>query len=150
MKGDDLEFKTLTGLYAGAAGTVWPNLALVNSVQFSFDVWIRSIQLSTSLTIFPTDTGGIFVTIGQTGTPIAVGEGFKSVLAHITAPNSIAGPPAFALPSSKVSEKVFPGCGKFLPSSSTIALYMFANTTASVNALFAVASIVYSRIAAPR
>ncbi len=143
MKGDVLQSKTLTGIYAGAAATVYPALVQVNKVTWAFNIWVVSIQLSTSLTIFPTDTGGVFVTIDETASNPSVGEGFKSYLSHITAPNSIAGPPAFALPSSKVSEKTFGGCGKFVRSGSPVALYAFANTTASGNYLFAVASIVY-------
>lgn len=143
MKGDNLQSKTLTGIYAGAASSVYPSLVLVNKVVWSFNVWVVSIQLSTSLTIYPTDTGGVFVTIDETALTPSVGEGFKSVLAHITAPNSIAGPPAFALPSSKVSEKSFPDCGKFVRSGSPVSLYAFANTVASGNYLFAIASIVY-------
>jgi len=145
MKGDNLESKTLTGIYTGAASSVYPQLALVNSVTWAFNIWVVSIQLASSLTIYPTDTGGVFVTVDETARAPSVGEGFKSELAHITAPNSIAGPPAFALPSSKVSGVKFDGCGKFVRSSSPVSLYAFANTTASGNYLFAVASIVYRR-----
>lgn len=143
----NIELATLSGDYTGAAASVYPNLAFVAKQQWSWPVWITKIEFSTSLTIYPTDLGGMLVTLGkQSQNGLAVDPGLKSVVVHVTAPNSIAGPPAFALPSSKVSPISFDGCGYFLDAETPVSLYAFANTTASGNYLIGIASIQYRRV----
>ncbi len=141
-----IRLATLNGTYAGAAGTTYPALAFIAKQQWSFDVWVKKISFSTSLTIYPTDLGGMVITLGkQSENGLAIDPGLQSCIVHVTAPNSIAGPPAFALPSSKVSQISFDDCGFFLPSQTPISLYAFANTTASGNLLVGIASIQYRR-----
>lgn len=141
-----IRLATLSGTYTGAAATVYPTLAFIAQQVWTFDVWVKKISFSTSLTIYPTDIGGMVLTLGkQSPTGVAIDPGLQSCIVHVTAPNSIAGPPAFALPSSKVSQISFDECGFFLPSQTPISLYAFANTTASGNYLIGIASIQYRR-----
>lgn len=150
--------KTLTGIFAGSAGAVFPNLQLMLNpsgqaaqLKFNFAVWLLSIQMTTSLTVYPDvgnppGLGGIVVTIGQQPSSLSVDEGLESQTEHFTAANSIAGPPAFALPSSKVSTRDYPGCGRLLAPSEPISLYASANTNAAGNYLFAMCSIFYRTV----
>ncbi len=143
----EIELDTLTAApFTGSAAAVYPNLAYLGEITWAWPVWIVALQFSTSLTIYPSDLGGMLITFDQTAkTNIAVGRGLKSVIAHITAPNSLAGPPAIGVPSSKVSNITFNNCGYFLDANSPISLYAFANATAG-NYLFAITSIQYRRV----
>ena len=141
----NIELATLPGIFTGLASAVYPNLALVARKQWSWPVWITAVQFSTSLTIFPTDSGGMVLTLGkQLESGLAVDPGLSSVIAHITAPNSIPGVSPLAVPSSKVSNITFGGCGYLLNAETPLSLYAFANATAG-NFLFAIASIQYRR-----
>lgn len=136
-----IELVTLDGSFTGAAANVYPNAKLINFYAWAWDVWIVAVQFSTTLTIYPTDFAGMILTMDQLGDPVAIAPGLKSVIAHVTGPGSLAGPPAIPAPSSKVSNIVFGGCGYFLQANSPISIYAFANTTASGNSLYALASI---------
>ncbi len=151
----DIQSKTLAGSFTGSAAAVYPGLALVNSLKWNFDVWLVSIQFSTTLTIYPAnplaitevDCGGMIITLGkQPSSGISVGEGLNSVIEHITAPNSIASVTTpLANPSSKVSVIPFGGCGKFLRNGELVSLYAFAPAVVG-NFLFSVSSIQYRRV----
>lgn len=151
----DIQAKTLSGIFTGSASAVYPRLALVASLKFDWDVWIVSIQFSTSLTIYPADplsitsadTGGMIITLGkQPVSGIAVSEGLNSVIEHITAPNSFPSVTApVAVASSKVSVIPFGGCGKFLANGEPVSLYAFAPAVTG-NFLFSVSSIQYRRV----
>ena len=150
--------KTLTGIFTGSAGAVFPNLELMLNpdgngafVKFNFPVWIMSIQFSTTLTIFPDvgnppGLGGIVVTIGNQPDNLSIGEGLESQICHLTTANSVVGPPVVAQPSSKVSHIPYPGCGRLLEPSEPISLYAFANTNGAGNYLAAIASIFYRTV----
>ncbi len=140
-----IELATISGTFTGDAAAVYPSLKKVAERVWDFPLWITSIEFSTSLTVYPTDTAGMIVTMGKVNEPLSVGGGLSSVIAHITAPNSIAGPPAFALPSSKVSTIPFGGCGFLLESQTPISIYAFSNVTVAGNFLFAIASVQYRR-----
>lgn len=143
---NEIELVTLFGTFTGAATAVFPNLAFVAQKVFDWPVWITAIQFSTTLTVYPTDSGGMLLTLGkQSQNGLAVDTGLQSVIAHITAPNSLAGPPALGVPSSKVSNITFGDCGYYLTDQTPLSLYAFANTTASGNFLFAIASVQYRR-----
>ncbi len=75
----------------------------------------------------------------------AMGFARLSLLGVFLVAGFLAGPPAFALPSSKVSPISFDGCGFFLPSNTPISLYAFARVSLSGNFLAAIASIQYRR-----
>lgn len=140
----DIETATLAGIFTGAAAAVYPALALVTKKEWDWEIWITAIQFSTSLTIFPTDLGGMILTLGKQPLNLSVDPGLSSVIAHITAPNSISGASPLANPSSKVSNIVFGDCGYFLQAGAPLSLYAFANATAG-NYLFAISSIQYRR-----
>jgi hypothetical protein len=146
----DIEYKTLAGIFTGSAAAIYPNLALVGTpITWPFDIWLVSIQFSTSLTIFPasgnSNLGALVLTIGkQPVSGIAVSEGLASVGVHITAANSIGGASPLASPSSKVSVFPFGGCGKFMPNGQPVSLYGSADAT-SGNFLWSISSIGYRR-----
>lgn len=143
----EIELDTLTAApFTGSATAIYPQLAFLADRTWEWPVWIVALQFSTSLTIYPSNVGGMLITFDQTQrSNISVGSGLKSVIAHITAPNSLVGPPAIGVPSSKVSNITFNNCGYFLDAGSPISLYAFANATAG-NYLFAITSIQYRRV----
>lgn len=154
---DTIYTATINGVFAGSAGALFPNLALVNQQdgtpaqqQWDWDMWVESIQFSTTLTVFPsvnTNLSGMLLTVDkQNSGAISIAPGLKSVICHLTGPNSIAGPPAFALPSTKVSHIPFRRCGYLLKAQTPISLYAFADATAG-NVLAAVVSIQARRVA---
>jgi len=147
-----IELRTLAGSFTGSATALYPQLELVDKTEWSWDIYISSIQFSTSLVVYPsspadpTDMAGMVITLGKQSDPLAIGDGLESVITHFTQPNSIVGPPAFPLPSSKVSTIPFDGCGFFLPAKSPISLYAFGPVQTSGNLLDAIASIQYRRV----
>lgn len=133
------------GSFIGSATAVYPNLYFLGKRTWDYPVWIVALQFSTSLTVYPTDFGGLLITFGQTRTgQLAVGQGLQSVIAHVTAPNSLVGPPAIGVPSSKVSNITFGGCGYHLEQQKPISLYGFAAATTG-NSLFSITSIQYRK-----
>jgi hypothetical protein len=147
-----IELSTLAGSFAGDASAVYPQMMFVASVKWNWATWITLIEFSTSLTVFPSapvdlpgDLGGMAIVMGKSDQLLAIGQGLSSSIVHLTAPNSIAGPPSFALPSSKVSPIAFGGCGFELDANTPISLYAFARVNASGNFLNGVASIQYRR-----
>lgn len=147
-----IELSTLSGTFTGDAAAVYPQLKLVSSVKWAWSVWVTLIEFSTTLTVFPSapvdlpgDLGGMAIVLGKADPFLAVGQGLASVIIHVTAPNSIIGPPAFALPSSKVSPIAFGGCGFELEANTPVSLYAFARVNAAGNFLAGIASIQYRR-----
>lgn len=146
--GQELALATLVGTFTGSATAVYPQMNFIAKILWGFNVWVTQIEFSTSITLYPVDTlGGLAIIYGKADPVLAVDPGLQSVIVHQTAPNSIAGPPAFALPSSKVSPIAFGGCGLFIPASTPLSLYGFGNTSGSGNYMAAVASIQYRRAA---
>ncbi len=151
---EDIQSKTLFGSFTGAAGAVYPQLALVQSIVWQWPIWLVSIQFSTTLTIYPADPlnigvadcGGMLLTVGkQAVSGISISEGLKSVIAHITAPTGIASVTTpVAAPSSKVSVIPFSDCGKWLDPGEPVSLYAFAPAVTG-NFLLSVSSIQYRR-----
>ncbi len=147
-----IELSTLEGTFTGDANAVYPQMMFVDSVKWNWATWITLIEFSTSLTVFPSapvnlpgDLGGMAIVMGKSDPLLAIGQGLSSSIVHLTAPNSIVGPPAFALPSSKVSPIAFGGCGFELDANTPISLYAFARVNAGGNFLAGVASIQYRR-----
>jgi hypothetical protein len=140
-----IELATISATFTGSAAAVYPNLVWVAEEKWDWPVWVLGVQFSTSLSIFPTNLGGMVVTMGKTQkSGIAISPGLQSVIIHVTAPNSIAGPPAFAFPSSKVSHISFSDCGYYLDAQTPITIFAFADATAG-NYLIAEASVQYRR-----
>lgn len=142
----NIELRTLDGIFEGDPLAIYPRLKKIGAETWDWPVWVTAIQFSTTLTVFPSDLGGMLLTFGKIdGEYISVSQGLQSVICHLTAPNSITGTTPIAVPSSKVSNISFGGGGYYLPAKSPLTLFAFANTTADGNYLAAVASIQYRR-----
>ena len=146
MSRPDIQLDTLAGNFTGSAAANYPQLAIVAAAKYDWPIWVVAIQFSTSLTVFPSNPGAMLVTFGTSShnAPLAVGKGLRSVICHLTDPNSIAGGSPLPVPSSKVSNITFGDCGYALASGEEIQLWASADTAAG-NSLRAVTSIQYRR-----
>jgi len=142
-----VEFKTLFGRFQPDAGTatIYPSLRLISTLQIPQPYALVGLQLSSSLVIYGANFGGFFIVIGQTLAQLSVSQALNSPMSHITQPNSLTGPPAVAIPTSKVTSLSFGQFAYPLPAQTPISLYAFADATAG-NDLFAVCSLQLARM----
>jgi hypothetical protein len=133
--------QTLIAEFAGNAQAIYPQLALIGEpITFPINYILVGVQLSSSLVIFGTNKGGILLVVGQKRPKLTVSNSIQSIISHITNPNSLTGPPAIAVPTSKVTSLSFGAFGVPIPAGTPLSLYAFADGT-SGNDLFAICSL---------
>jgi hypothetical protein len=109
-------------------------------LKFSVNYALVGLQLSSSLTIFGANKGGIVLVVGQISQTLTVSNSLQTPISHITGPNSVSTPSIVAVPTSKVTSLSFGAFGLAIPAGTPVALYAFADATAG-NDLFAICSL---------
>ena len=136
-----IEFRTLIGEFTGSANAIYPTIVqIAPPLTFTVNYLLVGLQLSSSLTIFGANKGGIVLVIGQTRKALTISDALQTPITHISGPNSISSPSVVPIPTSKVTSLSFGAYGIGIPANTQVALYGFADAT-SGNDLFAICSL---------
>lgn len=136
-----VDLRTLVAEFAGSSDSIYPNIVRIGEpVKFTVNYALVGLQLSSSLTIFGANRGGIVLVVGNQPRRITLSNSVQTPITHITGPNSISTPSIVAVPTSKVTSLSFGAYGLAIPSGTPISLYAFADAT-SGNDLFAICSL---------
>lgn len=137
---DEIHFRDITAEFSGDAKAIYPSaVAIGQPVQFKENYALVGLQLSSSLTIYGSNKGGIFLLVGRYPKYVTISNALRLPISHISGPNSITAPD-IPIPASKVTSLSFGAFGVKVPSGTPLQLYAFADTT-SGNDLFAICSL---------
>lgn len=136
-----IELRTLVVAdWGGQADAIFPSAVLLDSIKFQQNYLLVGLELSSSLSIYGSNKGGLLLTVGKMPNKITISDALQSPISHITGPNSLTGPPVINIPTSKVSAMSFGAYGMPIPSGTPVNIYGFADATAN-NDLFAICSL---------
>src|SRR5580698_4009997 len=132
--------RTLVAEFAGDADAIFPNCVLLETLKFQQNYLLVGLELSSSLSIYGTNKGGVLLVIGKYPRKLTISDSIQTPITHITGPNSLSTPAVVNIPTSKVSPLSFGAYGIPIPSGTPVSLYGFADATAH-NDIFAICSL---------
>lgn len=146
LQGIDLNL--ILGEFAGEAQTVYPRFKRVGTTFRANTYYaLVGMELSSSLVIFG-GRGAMMVVIGKQSEYLDLSAALNAPIIHLTAENSVAGPPPLTVPTSKVTPLSFGAFGLPIPPMTPISLYACCDATAG-NDIFGVCSLQLIEVRAP-
>lgn len=142
-----ITLRTLIARFTGDANALFPQSVLLKTpegqtavLKFTESYALVGIQLTSSIVAFGPADAGLILVIGNEQRNLTISNSINSPISHITAPNSLVGPPALVIPTSKVTSLSFGSFAIPVPSGTPVALYGFMDATAG-NDIFAICSL---------
>ncbi len=135
-----LDLNMILGEFAGEAETVWPRFKRVgDTFKAGTSYALVGLELSSSIVVF-NGRGAIMVVIGKEDPYLTLSKAMAVPIIHLTDTNSLAGPPAIVVPTSKVTPLSYGAFGLYIPPNTPISLYASCDATDG-NSIFAACSL---------
>lgn len=143
-----IDLNLVLGEFTGSADAVYPRFARVGNVFRANTYYaLVGLELSSSMVVFG-GRGALMLVIGKQTDFLEISESLTAPVMHLTAQNSIVGPPALTVPTSKVTPLSFGAFGLEIPPNTPICLYASLDATAD-NEVFGACSLQLIEVRAP-